>query len=154
MTYLNSKGEKRTYLKQNEYESLSIIRGNLTPKEYKEMQSHVLQTIGILDKIPFTKELQNIPEYAAGHHEYLDGTGYPKGLKGDEICIQARIMCIADIYDALSSTDRPYKDALPIEETVNILRSEVKAGKLDEDIVEMFIRRKLYQKSSLEEDED
>ena len=118
------------------------------------MQSHVLQTIGILDKIPFTKELQNIPQYAAGHHEYLDGTGYPRGLKGDEISIQSRIMCIADIYDALSSTDRPYKKALPIEETVNILRNEIKAGKLDGDIVEMFIRRKLYQKTSFQEDED
>jgi len=153
-TYLNSKGEKRTYLSPKEYESLSIIRGNLTPSEYEEMQSHVLQTIGILDKIPFTKELQNVPQYAAGHHEYLDGTGYPRGLKGDEISIQSRIMCIADIYDALSSTDRPYKKAMPIEETVNILRNEIKAGKLDGDIVEMFIRRKLYQKPSFEEDED
>jgi len=153
-TYLNSKGEKRTYLNPKEYESLSIIRGNLTPSEYEEMQSHVLQTISILDKIPFTKELQNIPQYAAGHHEYLDGTGYPRGLKGDEISIQSRIMCIADIYDALSSTDRPYKKALPIEETVNILRNEIKAGKLDGDIVEMFIRRKLYQKPSFQEDED
>ena len=153
-TYLNSKGKKCTYLNPKEYECLSIIRGNLTSSEYEEMQSHVLQTIGILDKIPFTKELQNIPQYAAGHHEYLDGTGYPKGLQGDEISIQSRIMCIADIYDALSSTDRPYKKALPIEETVNILRSEVKAGKLDGDIVEMFIRRKLYQKTSFERDED
>jgi len=153
-TYLNSKGGKCIYLKPNEYESLSIIRGNLTPSEYEEMQSHVLQTIGILDKIPFTKELQNVPQYAAGHHEYLDGTGYPRGLKGDEISIQSRIMCIADIYDALSSTDRPYKKALPIDETVNILRNEITAGKLDGDIVEMFIRRKLYQKSSFEEDED
>ncbi|MFQ5640617.1 MAG: HD domain-containing phosphohydrolase [bacterium] len=153
-TYLNSRGRKCTYLTHGEHESLSVIRGNLTESEYEEMQSHVLQTISILDKIPFTKDLQNISRYAAGHHEFLDGTGYPLGLSGDEIPIQSRIMCIADVFDALSSPDRPYKEAHPVEEALNILRDEARAGKLDSDIVELFIVEKLYQRRPFELDED
>ncbi|MFQ5824507.1 MAG: HD domain-containing phosphohydrolase [bacterium] len=154
ITYVNSKGEECFYLTQNEYENLSIIKGNLTESEYKEIQSHVEHTLSILNKIPFTKDLKNIPKYAAAHHEYLNGTGYPKGMVANEISLQSRIMCIADIYDALSSPDRPYKKAIPLDKTLDILREEVKAGKLDGDIVELFIRRKLYHRPSMEEDED
>ncbi|MFQ5638208.1 MAG: HD domain-containing phosphohydrolase [bacterium] len=153
-TYVNERGETCYYLDAFEYENLSIIKGNLTPSEYKEIQAHVEHTLSILDKIPFTRELKNIPKYSAAHHEYLNGTGYPKGLLDDEIAIQSRIMCIADIYDALSAPDRPYKKAIPLEKTLDILREEVKAGKLDDDIVELFIAKKLYGRSSLEEDED
>ncbi len=152
-TYINSDGEECFYLTQKEYENLSIVKGNLTESEYKEIQSHVDQTLSILKKIPFTKDLQNIPKYAAAHHEYLDGTGYPNGLEGARIPIQSRIMCIADIYDALSSPDRPYKKALPLDETLNILQQEATAGKLDKDIVELFIRKKLYHRPSVD-DED
>ncbi|RMD88404.1 MAG: HD domain-containing protein [Calditrichaeota bacterium] len=152
-SYANSKGERRYFLTPQEYESLSIVRGNLTENEYKEIQSHVEHTLSILNKIPFTRDLQNIPKYAAAHHEYLDGSGYPRGLKGDEIPIQARIMCIADIYDALSSPDRPYKRALPLEKTLEILRQEAQKGKLDADIVELFIQKKLYHRPQLEDEE-
>ncbi|NIR53021.1 GAF domain-containing protein [candidate division KSB1 bacterium] len=153
-TYTNCGGEECFYLKPLEYENLSIIKGNLTPSEYKEIQAHVEHTLSILNKIPFTKDLQNIPKHSGAHHEYLNGTGYPKGLKGDEITIQSRVMCIADIYDALSSPDRPYKKAIPLERTLEILRGEAKAGKLDSDLVELFIRKKLYQRPSLEEEEE
>ncbi|MFQ5677276.1 MAG: HD domain-containing phosphohydrolase, partial [bacterium] len=152
-TYTNIRGERCPYLTPEEYENLSIMRGNLTDNEYQEMQSHVLQTISILEKIPFTKDLQNIPKYAAGHHEFLDGTGYPMGLKGSAISIQSRIMCIADIYDALSAPDRPYKEAHPIEEALDILRQEAKAGKLDQDIVALFIAKELYHCPSPEEED-
>ncbi len=152
-TYLNSRGERCYFLTAKEYENLSVVRGNLTEAEYKEVQSHVEHTMNILKKIPFTKDLQNIARNAAGHHEYLDGSGYPLGLKGDEISIQSRIMCIADIFDALSAPDRPYKKAIPIEKTLEILRTEVRAGKLDGDIVELFIRKKLYLKPELDEDD-
>jgi HD-GYP domain-containing protein (c-di-GMP phosphodiesterase class II) len=152
-TYLNLRGERCYFLTAKEYENLSVIRGNLTEAEYKEVQSHVEHTLNILKKIPFTKDLQNIAHHAAGHHEYLDGSGYPLGLKGDEITIQSRIMCIADIFDALSSPDRPYKKAIPIEKTLEILRAEVRAGKLDGDIVELFIRKKLYQRPSVDEED-
>jgi HD-GYP domain-containing protein (c-di-GMP phosphodiesterase class II) len=137
-TYVSVSGEKLPYLLEHEYEHLSIIKGNLTDQEYKEIQSHVLQTISILNKIQFTRELKNIPKYAGGHHEYLDGTGYPYGLKGDEIPIQARIMCIADIFDALTAPDRPYKQATSIEQTLSILKKEAEVGKLDRNIVELF----------------
>lgn len=152
--YKTSSGEERFFLTPKEYENLSIVKGNLTEAEYKEIQSHVDQTLSILKKIPFTRDLQNIPKYAAAHHEYLNGTGYPRGLKGDEIPIQSRIMCIADIYDALSSSDRPYKKAIPLEKTLDILREEVKAGKLDGDIVELFIRKKLYHRPSMEDEDE
>ena len=153
-TYTNSRGETCYFLTPNEYENLSIVRGNLTPDEYKEIQSHVEHTLSILEKIPFTKDLANIPKHSAAHHEYLDGSGYPRGLKGDEITIQSRIMCIADIYDALSSPDRPYKKAIPLERTLEILREEVRAGKLDGDLVELFIRKKLYRRPTVEEEEE
>ncbi|MFQ6116621.1 MAG: HD-GYP domain-containing protein, partial [bacterium] len=152
-TYVNSRGEECYYLTQKEYENLSVIKGNLTESEYKEIRSHVNHTLSILEKISFTKDLRHIPKYAAAHHEYLNGTGYPRGLMGSEIPIQSRIMCVADIYDALSSPDRPYKKALPLAKTLDVLRQEVEAGKLDEDIVELFIRKKLYHRPSLEEDD-
>jgi len=153
-SYLNSRGESCFYLTDKEYENLSVVRGNLTEPEYKEIQSHVEHTLNILKKIPFTKDLQNIARHAAGHHEYLDGSGYPLGLKGDEISMQSRIMCIADIFDALSSPDRPYKKAIPIERTLEILREEVRTGKLDGDIVELFIRHKLYQRPAVADDDE
>ncbi len=153
-TYTTAAGEVRYYLTPEEYESLAIVRGNLTPSEYTEIQSHVAHTLSILDKIPFTRDLANIPKYAAAHHEYLDGSGYPRGLKGDEISIQSRIMCIADIFDALSAPDRPYKKALPLERALEILRQEVKAGKLDGDLVELFIRKQLYHRPAVEEEDE
>lgn len=153
-TYIDPCGRARPYLTRREHENLSIVKGNLTSAEYKEIQAHVKYTLDILDKIPFTKDLRNIPKYAAAHHEYLDGSGYPQGLSGNEIPLQARILCIADIFDALSSPDRPYKKAIPIERALEILRDEACNGKIDPDLVELFIKRKLYRGSRLEEEDD
>ncbi len=153
-TYEDLQGEKHFYLTSFEYENLSVIRGNLTEAEYREIQSHVDQTLAILNKIPFTKDLQNIPKYAAVHHEMLDGSGYPRGLKGDQIPLQGRIMAVCDIFDALTAADRPYKKALPLEKSLAILREEAERGRLDRDIVELFIRKKLYEKKARFEDED
>jgi len=144
-TFYDTAGEMRYYLTGTEYENLSVTRGNLTAAEYKEIQKHVDYSLAILDKIRFTKDLENIPRYAAAHHEYLNGSGYPKGLKGDEIPLQSRILCIADIYDALTAPDRPYKKAVPLEQTLKILQEEAQRGKLDADLVELFARRKLYE---------
>ena len=154
--FVDSNRTERYFLTETEYENLSVRRGNLTPAEYKEIQKHVDNTMSILRKIRFTKDLENIPRYAAAHHEYLDGSGYPQGLKGDEIPLQARIMCVSDIYDALSSKDRPYKKALPLERTLGILQDEASKGKLDKDLVDLFIRRKLHlnPRTLSEEDED
>lgn len=149
--------EMRYYLTSHEFENLAVLRGNLTAGERKEIQRHVDYTMEILRKIPFTKDLENIPIIAAAHHEMLDGSGYPQGLKGDDIPLQARIMCISDIYDALSSKDRPYKKAMPLEKSLAILQEEAKRGKLDANLIELFIRRKLYEserKSGEEEEQD
>jgi HD-GYP domain-containing protein (c-di-GMP phosphodiesterase class II) len=153
-TYYDSSGEMRYFLTGPEYENLSVTRGNLTAAEYKEIQKHVDYSLAILDKIRFTKDLANIPKYAASHHEYLNGTGYPKGLKGDEIPLQSRILCIADIFDALTAPDRPYKKAVPLEQTLKILQKEAQEGKLDPDLVELFIRRKVFEGSRKIDDKD
>lgn len=152
-TYLDNEGNPRPYLTAFEYEHLSVVKGNLTAMEYKEMQSHVEQTISILNKIPFTKDLANVPKYAAAHHEYLDGSGYPRGLKGGEIPLQSRIICVADIFDAISSPDRPYKQATSVEKTLRILRAEADAGKLDPSLVDLFIDKKIYLRSAADEEE-
>jgi len=144
-TYYDMSGEMRFFLTGLEYDNLAVTRGNLTAAEYREIQKHVDHSLAILGKIPFTKDLENIPLYAAAHHEYLNGTGYPRGLKGDEIALQSRMLCIVDIYDALTAADRPYKKAMPLEQSLKILQDEAGRGKLDPDLVEVFIRRKVYE---------
>lgn len=153
-TYVDLRGETNFFLSAFEYENLRVVRGNLTEAEYREIQSHVDQTLAILDKIPFTKDLENIPKYAAAHHEMLDGSGYPRGLIGDQIPLQGRIMAVSDIFDALTASDRPYKKALPLEKSLAILKDEAERGRLDRDIVDLFISRKLYTKTSKLDDDD
>jgi 3',5'-cyclic-nucleotide phosphodiesterase len=98
----------------------------------------------ILIKIPWTKPLKNVPTIAGGHHEKLDGSGYPSHIQGDAICIQARMMTICDIYDALTARDRPYKTAVPIPKALAILEDEVQHGKIDADLLEIFLESKSY----------
>ena len=101
-------------------------------------------TYNFLTKIPWTNELKNIPEIAYGHHEKLDGSGYPRGIDSPEIRPQTKMMTISDIYDALTATDRPYKPAVPIEKALDILKYEVTAGKVDEDLLNVFIEAKIF----------
>jgi response regulator RpfG family c-di-GMP phosphodiesterase len=144
-TFRNARGEVRGYLSEEETHHLSLPKGNLTGKEYQEVQGHVLQTLNIINKIPFTKDLERIPVIAAAHHEKLDGSGYPLGLTGDDITIQARILCIADVYDALTASDRPYRGAMPVQEALRHLLEEAEGGKLDRDLVALFVGKKLYE---------
>ncbi len=153
-TYVDLNGETHYFLTPVEYENLSVIRGNLTNAEYREIQSHVDQTLSILENIPFTKDLENIPKFAAAHHEMLDGSGYPRGLVGDQIPLRGRIMAVSDVYDALTASDRPYKKAVPIEKSLAILRDEADRGRLDSVIVELFIEKRLYERRSETEDDD
>jgi len=153
-TAIDAQGQEIPYLTPFEYENLSIRKGNLTKGEYKEIQSHVMHTLEILNKMPFTKDLENIPRYAAAHHEYLDGSGYPLGLKDGEIPLQSRILCIADIYDALTSPDRPYKKSVPLDKTLAILREEADKGKIDKDLVDLFVRRRLWERKYKEVEEE
>lgn len=132
-------------LTDHEATNLGIPRGTLNADERRVIQSHVEHTYSFVDKIPWPTEFAGIPRMARAHHERLDGAGYPDGLKGREaIPIQARIMSIADVYDALAASDRPYKKALPRDRVLAILREDAAGGGLDADLVELFIASKAY----------
>ena len=143
-TYEDLEGNVRPYLTDQETESLSVRKGNLTDKEYKRIQTHVELTHNIVKNIPFTGTLKNVPLFSASHHELLDGTGYPRGLKGDEIPVQARILAAVDVFDALTAADRPYRRAISPEKSGEILKAEAEAGRLDKDIVNLFLDKELY----------
>jgi len=133
-------GESFTILTDKERENLSIARGSLNARERAEIESHVVHTYNFVNKIPWPAEFKNIPKIALMHHEKIDGSGYPNGLKGEEIPLQAKMMAIADIYDALTAGDRPYKRAMTHERASEIILSEARAGKLDADLVDLFMR--------------
>lgn len=126
---------------------LSIPRGSLTTEERVEIESHVTHTFEFLRRIPWTRELARVPEIAAAHHEKLDGTGYPRRLPAEQIPLQARMMAIADIFDALVAADRPYKRALPYTKALDILRDEAKGNKIDGRLLELFIDTKTYERT-------
>jgi len=142
--YRDLEGTKKPYLTDYEFRNLSIKHGNLTAEEYQEIQSHVAYTLNIIKNIPFTHNLKNIPLYAAAHHEMLNGTGYPERLVGDEIPIQSRILAVADVYDALVASDRPYKKALTPEQAIEVIKFEAENNRLDKNIINIFIENKLY----------
>tara|TARA_B100000674_G_C37951382_1_gene967448 strand:+ start:25 stop:1188 length:1164 start_codon:yes stop_codon:yes gene_type:complete len=136
--YTRPDGSNHKLLTDKEYAHLSVKHGNLTWSEIQEMRKHPAGTRKILDKIKFPKELKNLSKIAAEHHEKLDGSGYPGGLKGDQILLQSQIMCIADIYEALVDAKRPYKPALSPEEALKILELEVSEKKIDPDLYTIF----------------
>lgn len=132
--------EERPFLTENELYNLLIVKGTLNPDEKAKMNDHVQQTINILEKLPFPRKLQNVAEYAGGHHEFVNGKGYPRGLKGKELPLQARIMAMADVFEALSAPDRPYKKAKPMSEVIKILSTMVKFEELDNEVFEVFVK--------------
>jgi HD-GYP domain-containing protein (c-di-GMP phosphodiesterase class II) len=129
--YEDINGVKQPYLGQDELRFLTIRKGSLDETERQEIESHVTHTYRFLLQIPWTRELQQVPLIAYGHHEKLDGRGYPRQVSADSIPIQTRMMTIADIYDALTAQDRPYKRAVPLERALDIMTSEVKGGQLE-----------------------
>ncbi len=139
-------GIERRYLTEDEVMNLCIRKGTLLPSELKVMRDHIVLTIKMLEKIPFTKKLSNVTQFAGAHHECLDGSGYPKGLKGDQIPLEGRILMLVDIYEALTATDRPYKKPMPIEMVLNILKMEVEKGKLDKDLFDLFIKENIHER--------
>jgi HD-GYP domain-containing protein (c-di-GMP phosphodiesterase class II) len=140
----NPDGSRRRYLKPDEVLALKISRGTLTEVERKQIQTHVVHTYEFLSKIPWTRDLQNIPKLARGHHEKLDGSGYPYGLAAPEIPPQTRMMTISDIFDALAAQDRPYKPRVPTDRALDILREEAREGQLDPELLELFIEAKVF----------
>ncbi len=143
-TFVDVDGVKRPYLSTEEVENLSIGKGNLTVEERLEMESHVLHSFRFLRQIPWTKDLRRIPTIAYTHHEKLNGSGYPNGLRSDDIPFQAKMMTVCDIYDALTALDRSYKRALPPERALEVLDQEAREGNLDAELVRIFAEARVW----------
>jgi HD-GYP domain-containing protein (c-di-GMP phosphodiesterase class II) len=132
-------GNPRPLLTPGEVSLLSIPKGTLSGDERRDIESHVTHTYRFLTMIPWTRDLSRIPAIARDHHEKLDGSGYPRRVPGDQIALEPRMMAIADIYDALTASDRPYKRAVPHDQALNILKAEVERGQLDGDLFGAFV---------------
>jgi HD-GYP domain-containing protein (c-di-GMP phosphodiesterase class II) len=144
-SYTDFDGVQRQLLGDEELRFLMIRRGNLDERERREIESHVTHTYRFLEQIPWTRELRNIPKIAFGHHEKLNGRGYPRAIGADEIPVQTRMMTISDIFDALTASDRPYKRAVPLERALDILHSEAKDGMLDPELLKTFVEAKVFE---------
>ena len=144
--YEDHVGERHAVITREEAKMLSISRGSLTPEEFKQIQSHVVHTFQFLVQIPWTRELRGIPEIARSHHEKVNGTGYPQGFQADQIPIQAKMMTISDIFDALTARDRPYKAAVPVDRALDILNYERNSGAIDSDLFDLFLGVKPWER--------
>ena len=144
-TYEDPEGRPHPYLTEEEMRYLTIPKGSLDETERLEIESHVTHTYRFLQQIPWTRELQHIPMIAYGHHEKLDGGGYPRRVTGEAIPIQTRMMTISDIYDALSAADRPYKAAVAPARALDIMADEVRAGQLDQELFRLFVEGKVFE---------
>jgi HD-GYP domain-containing protein (c-di-GMP phosphodiesterase class II) len=138
-------GANHQLLSEGEIYNLKIARGTLTEEERLIINHHMDITIDMLESLPFPKHLANVPEYAGGHHEKMDGTGYPKGLKKHEMSVQARLMAIADIFEALTASDRPYKKAKMISECLFIMGKMKLGNHIDPELFDIFVDKKVYQ---------
>ena len=143
--YLDIDGTPQPFLTAKEQNHLSIRKGSLDERERLEIESHVNHTFAFLERIPWTRGLSRVPEIALGHHEKLDGSGYPRRVKAEAIPLQTRMMTIADIYDALTAQDRPYKRALSAERALDIMVDEVERGQLDGDLFRVFIEARVWE---------
>ncbi len=143
-TWKNPQGETRPLLNGEEIDNLSIAKGTLLDAERQVINHHITMTINMLEALPFPKHLRNVPEIAGNHHERMDGKGYPNGLKREEMSVQARLMGIADIFEALTASDRPYKKPMRLSQALKILTSMAKEGHVDPDLLEIFIQQKVY----------
>jgi len=139
--------EERPLLEPADFAFLRIPRGSLSTEERRTMEQHVTQSFYFLREIPWSKTpLRNVPDLAYGHHEHLDGTGYPRGLAGGEIALPVRMLTIADVFDALTANDRPYKAAMPLARALDILTNEfAQRGKVDAALLDLFIAKRLYE---------
>ena len=145
LEFLDAHRKQQKLLDTNEAEVLSIKKGSLSDEERLEIQSHVTRTYQFLKEIPWTRDFSFVPEIAYAHHEFLNGTGYPRNLKKKDIPIQSQIMTVCDIFDALAAADRPYKKALPSERALDILGYEVQDGKIDSRLLKIFIEAKIFE---------
>ena len=139
-------GETRPLLSFDEFDNLSIARGTLNDAERKVINNHISATISMLNAIKWPKHLKNVSAYAGGHHERMDGKGYPNGLTREEMPIQARAMAIADVFEALTASDRPYKLGKKLSEALFILEKMSQEGHIDPDLYNAFIAHNVHKK--------
>jgi 3',5'-cyclic-nucleotide phosphodiesterase len=137
--YRGEDGETVALVDDFEFSALNITKGCLTADERRQIESHVADSYSFLILIPWTRDLAGVPTIAHGHHEKLDGSGYPMGLKGEQICVQTRILTICDIFDALTAGDRPYKKALPRAQALDLMEAECRVGQLDPALFRVFV---------------
>ncbi|HEX7811992.1 MAG TPA: HD domain-containing phosphohydrolase [Burkholderiales bacterium] len=137
-------GNQVDFLTEEEVKNLTIRSGTLTPEERQTINHHIEVTIKMLESLPWPRHLKNVPEYAGGHHERMDGKGYPRGLTREQMSVQARVMGIADIFEALTAKDRPYKKGKTLTESLNILGRFRQNGHVDPDLFDVFVREKVY----------
>ena len=143
-SWTDMQGNLQNFLTDDEVKNLTISKGTLTEEERQIINNHIVVTIKMLAQLPFPKHLKNVPEYAGGHHEHMDGKGYPNGLTREQMSWQARMMGIADIFEALTARDRPYKDGKKLSECLKILGYMKQDQHIDPDIFDVFVRRKVY----------
>jgi HD-GYP domain-containing protein (c-di-GMP phosphodiesterase class II) len=139
-------GHEAKFLSGDELKNLTIRAGTLTAEERQIINHHIVATIKMLEALPWPRHLKNVPEYAGGHHERMDGKGYPRGLKREQMSVQARVMGIADIFEALTAKDRPYKKGKTLSESLEILGKFSLNGHIDPDLFDIFVRKKVYQR--------
>ncbi len=139
-------GERRRLLSDDEVENLSVSRGTLTQAERVTINRHMVETIKMLEALPFPRNLRRVPEYAGGHHEKMDGQGYPKGIYAGDMSVPARIMAIADVFEALTAQDRPYKQAMKLSEAMRIMGFMKRDNHLDPDLFDVFVRSGVYRR--------
>ena len=137
-------GHEAKFLSEDELNNLTIRAGTLTPEERQVINHHIVATIKMLEALPWPRHLKNVPEYAGGHHERMDGKGYPRGLTREQMSVQARVMGIADIFEALTAKDRPYKKGKTLSESLEILGRMSLNGHIDPALFDVFVRRKIY----------
>ena len=147
LTYIHWSGERRELVEPESLASLRIRKGSLSETERLEIESHVTHTFRFLERIPWTRDLSGIPEIAYAHHERLTGRGYPRRLGAPEIPVQSRAMAIADVFDALTARDRPYKGAVPLERSLAILQEEARDGALDHPLLDLFIEARVFERT-------
>ncbi len=142
----NATGVEAEFLSADEVENLTVRAGTLTAEEREIINHHIVATIKMLEQMPWPKHLKNVTEYAGGHHERMDGKGYPKGLTHDQMSVQARVMGIADIFEALTAKDRPYKQGMKLSQAMAIMDKFCKSGHIDPDLFDVFVQEGVYQR--------
>lgn len=146
LSYQHWTGERRALIETDDLNLLKIAKGSLSAQEREEIQSHVTHTYRFLRQIPWTSELAGVPDIAYAHHERLNGKGYPRQLKDLEIPVQSKLMAVSDVFDALAAADRPYKAAVSVERSLEILEQEASVNLLDEEVLRIFVEARIYER--------